>query len=89
VTVQDAEGKTSTVDVTVGETSGNLTEITSGLAEGDEVVLVVFTPGGGNDQRGNGKQTGEFPGGGQFLPGGPQGGTGPQFNQQGGGQTNG
>jgi RND family efflux transporter MFP subunit len=89
VTVQDAEGTTSTVDVTVGETSGNLTEITSGLAEGDEVVLVVFTPGGGNDQRGNGNQTGELPGGGQFLPGGPQGGTAPQFDQQGGGQTNG
>ena len=42
----------STVDVavTVGETSGNLTEITEGLAEGDEVVLAVFTPGGRRDR---------------------------------------
>ncbi len=70
VKVQDAEGTTTTVDVTVGETSGNLTEITDGLAAGDEVVLAVFTPGaGGGTQRGTGNRTGGFPEGGQF-PGG-------------------
>ncbi|WP_034620493.1 efflux RND transporter periplasmic adaptor subunit [Cellulomonas sp. URHE0023] len=87
VTVQDADGRTSTVDVTVGETSGNVTEITAGLAEGDEVVLAVFTPGSGGSGRDN-QQQGELPGGGQFFQL-PEGGTAPQFSEQGGGPTNG
>lgn len=88
VDVQAADGTTSTVDVTVGETSGNLTEITEGLAEGDEVVLAVFTPGSGGTGRDT-QQQGELPGGGQFFQGGPGGGTdtGPQVQQ--GGPTNG
>lgn len=91
VDVQDADGKTTTVDVTVGETSGNLTEITDGLAEGDEVVLAVFTPGTGGTGRDNQQQGGQLPGGGQFFQGDPGGGTvvGPQLSEQGGGPANG
>ncbi|MGY4645429.1 efflux RND transporter periplasmic adaptor subunit [Cellulomonas sp. URHB0016] len=73
VTKVAADGTQSTAEVTVGETSGNLTEITAGLAEGDEVVLAVFTPGGNRSG-----QTGDD---------GPpqlQGGYGPQGGFQGG-----
>jgi len=90
VDVLAADGTTTTTDVTVGETSGDLTEITDGLAEGDEVVLAVFTPGGGSDPRGN--QTGKLPDGGQFFQGGPPGtgGTVPDtVTEQGGGPTDG
>ncbi len=67
VTQVDADGATVDVPVTTGETSGNVTEITDGLAEGDEVVLATFTPGSG----GGGRQQdqGTFPEGG--FPGGP------------------
>jgi len=77
----DADGKTVEVTVTTGETSGNLTEITDGLAEGDEVVLATFTPGQGGTgrQNQNQQQGGQFPDG--AFPGGPQ--------VQQGGQTNG
>jgi macrolide-specific efflux system membrane fusion protein len=77
----DADGKTVEVIVTTGETSGNLTEITDGLAEGDEVVLATFTPGQGGTgrQNQNQQQGGQFPDG--AFPGGPQ--------VQQGGQTNG
>jgi len=67
VTKVATDGTKSTVDVTVGETSGNVTEITSGLAEGDEVVLAVFTPGGNRSGQ-NGEQ------GPQLQYGGPAGG---------------
>lgn len=73
----DADGKTVDVPVTTGETSGNLTEITDGLAEGDEVVLATFTPGTGGTGRQN---QGTFPEGG--FQGGPP-------NIQQGGPTNG
>jgi multidrug efflux pump subunit AcrA (membrane-fusion protein) len=63
-----ADGTQSTVDVTVGETSGTATEITAGLAEGDQVVLAVFTPGGNR----SGQNGDEGPQ--QFQYGGPAGG---------------
>ncbi|KQY24164.1 RND transporter [Cellulomonas sp. Root485] len=79
----DADGELVDVPVTTGETSGNVTEITEGLAEGDEVVLAVFTPGTGGTGRQN---QGTFPEGGfQGVP--PDGGTGPVLQQ--GGPTNG
>lgn len=53
--------------VTVGETVGNLTEITDGLVEGDQVV-VVRTLTGAADADGNGQETGELVPGGGDLP---------------------
>lgn len=76
-----ADGELVDVPVTTGESSGNVTEITEGLAEGDEVVLAVFTPGTG----GSGRQDRELPGGGMVFEGGPGGG--PQLQQ--GGPANG
>lgn len=85
VTVQATDGTQKKVTVTTGETSGNLVEITDGLAEGDAVVLQTFQAGTGNRQSG---QSGQLPGGGD-LPGGfPGGGTFPgggQGGPQGGG----
>ena len=49
VTMLDADGNEASTPVTVGATIGNLTEITEGLAEGDEVVMATFTPGDGNE----------------------------------------
>jgi macrolide-specific efflux system membrane fusion protein len=73
VTQEGADGEQVTTVVTVGETSGTLVEITSGLAEGDEVLVTVFTPGSGGaggtgtDDSGDGtQQQGGFPGGGDF-----------------------
>lgn len=62
VTLVGSDG-TQTTTVEVGETVGELTEILSGLAEGDEVLVAAFTPGEGNDG-----QLGQFPGGGTFTP---------------------
>ncbi|MCS5717057.1 efflux RND transporter periplasmic adaptor subunit [Herbiconiux sp. CPCC 205763] len=76
VTVVDADGGEATKSVAVGETVGNLTEITDGLSEGDLVKVTVFTPTGDGGTGG----TGQFPGGGT-LPDGfdpsqlPSGGT--------------
>ena len=80
-----ATGATTRVDVKTGETSGLLTEVTSGLADGDVVQVPGFTlPGGtgGNNQQqqfrqrlqnGGGFPEGGFPGGGvPNFPGGPQ-----------------
>jgi len=66
VTMLDADGNEVSTPVTVGATAGNLTEITEGLAEGDEVVVATFTPGTGNTGTGTGAgiDTGTFPGGG-------------------------
>lgn len=71
VTLIAADGTKTETAVTVGETADNLTEITAGLAEGDEVLVASFTPGSGN------QGTGGFPGGGAgdfptdgTLPGG-------------------
>ncbi|WP_142160768.1 efflux RND transporter periplasmic adaptor subunit [Cellulomonas sp. SLBN-39] len=89
VTQTDPDGAGTTVPVEVGETSGDLVEIVSGLAEGDEVVMTVFSgrstqsgstdeqqlPGGGQLPEGFEPPTdGSFPGGG--FPGGTGGGNG-------------
>ncbi len=69
VTVIDEDGNQSDVTVEVGETSGDYTEILSGIAEGDEILVASFTPGEGNSG------TGTFPGGGSgTFPGGDSGG---------------
>lgn len=86
-TVEKVTGaKSVKTTVTVGETVGNLTEITKGLATGDKVSETLFTPGKGNTGTGTGTRgnftgggtggtggTGTFPGGGNF--GGTTGGT--------------
>lgn len=64
VTTLDAEGNEVETAVTVGETVGNLTEIVDGLAEGDEVVVTVFTPAGGTNDSGTFEMpSGELPAG--------------------------
>ncbi len=80
------DGKNVTTAVTVGETSGTVTEITKGLSAGDSVLVTVFTPGsgsgsgtgtGGAGGTGQTGQQGQFPGGGEFngtFPGGGEGG---------------
>jgi macrolide-specific efflux system membrane fusion protein len=92
VTQAGEDGEEVTTVVTVGETTGSLVEITSGLEEGDEVLVQVVqrTETGTGGESG---QTGQMPGGGDFDPsqvpegfdpsqmGGPGG--------QGGGQRNG
>jgi membrane fusion protein, macrolide-specific efflux system len=95
VTVVADDGTTTETTVEVGETSGSLVEITSGLAEGDMVQITVFTPGstgtdgGTGGQSGTGGQTGTFPGGGSgTFPGGGTGtgGTGGTGSFPSGGQ---
>ncbi len=53
VTQEGADGEQVTTEVTVGETSGTLVEITGGLAEGDEVLVTAFSPraGSGDEQQ--------------------------------------
>lgn len=65
-------GEPVRTDVEVGTAYGPLTEIVSGLAEGDEVELAGFTrpPGGGGDDDGGDGNTKIFPGGGGPMPGG-------------------
>lgn len=88
-TVDDAGAETEVV-VETGETSGTLIEITSGLAEGDSVVMQVFT-GRASGQDGTEEGTGGFqmPEGGFQMPEGgfqpPTDGSMPQM----GGQQNG
>jgi macrolide-specific efflux system membrane fusion protein len=68
VTQEGADGGTVTTAVTVGETSGNLVEITEGLAEGDEVLVTTFSPraSGSGDGSGSGDTQQGFPGGGEM-----------------------
>lgn len=86
VTVIAEDGTRSEVAVEAGETSGAYTEIVSGIAEGDEVLVATFTPGEGNSG------TGGFPGGGAggFPDGdsgrGFPGGTGQMPGSDGGAQ---
>jgi macrolide-specific efflux system membrane fusion protein len=95
VTVVDADGAETTKSVTVGETVGTLTEITEGLAEGDLVKVIVFTPSGdgsggtGGSGFDRGTITGPFPGG--TLPDGvvPGGGFSGVAPAQGGAVTGG
>jgi multidrug efflux pump subunit AcrA (membrane-fusion protein) len=65
------DGKAVRTDVTVGESFGMQTEVTSGLKEGDEVEVQTTVPGGGGGNR--------TPGGGEnkIFPGGGGGGMGP------------
>ena len=63
VTLIGSDGSRTTTAVEVGETVNGLTEILSGLAEGDEVLVAAFTPGEGNDG-----QIRQLPGGGTFSP---------------------
>lgn len=72
--VADDGSQTETV-VEVGETADSLTEILSGLSEGDEVLVASFTPGEGNAGQG-GEQTGQFPSDGTFPSGDFSGGEG-------------
>ncbi|SEM71614.1 efflux RND transporter periplasmic adaptor subunit [Cryobacterium luteum] len=80
VTLKNADGTEISTPVTVGATVGNLTEITAGLAAGDEVVVAAFTPGSGNagttgtDRTfpGGEMPTGDFPAG--QMPGGTNNG---------------
>lgn len=94
---EDAEGSQVETPVEVGETVGDVTEITSGLAEGDQVLVTVVTRSAGtgtgtssDQQSGNGRtfdpsqMQGGFPGGGQ-MPGDQSG----QGGYPGGGQGNG
>lgn len=80
-----ATGETTRVDIETGETSGMVTEVTSGLAEGDVVQVPGFAgPGGsGGDEdmqefqqqmQERMQNGGGFPGGGQGggFPGAPQ-----------------
>ncbi len=85
VTVVGSDGAETETAVTVGETSGSLTEITGGLAEGDQVQVTVFTPGQGNSGTGGGSGQGGFSG----FPGGgtlPEGFDPSQMGGAGGGQ---
>lgn len=92
VLTQDAEGNQVETPVEVGETVGDLTEITSGLSEGDEVLVTVVTPTQRSSQDGT-DRSGQLPTGfptdfdpSQFQgPGGQSG----QGAFPGGGQGNG
>jgi macrolide-specific efflux system membrane fusion protein len=66
VTQEGADGGTVTTAVTVGETSGNLVEITEGLAEGDEVLVTTFSPRASGSGDGSGDTQQGFPGGGEM-----------------------
>ena len=66
VTQEGADGATVTTAVTVGETSGNLVEITDGLAEGDEVLVTTFSPRASGSGDGSGDTEQGFPGGGEM-----------------------
>lgn len=57
----DAEGGQVSVPVTVGETSGTLTEITDGLSAGDEVLVTIVTQTGGSDRGQEGESGSGFP----------------------------
>ncbi|MFI2754480.1 efflux RND transporter periplasmic adaptor subunit [Cellulomonas sp. P22] len=88
VTQLDADGNEVTVPVETGETSGDVIEILSGIAEGDEVVLTVFQAGGGNGDDGSDQtQDRQMPDGFQPPDGFqmPEGGQMPGGGQMGGG----
>jgi len=87
VVYQSVDGAQRSTVVEVGDTLDNDTVITSGLAEGDEVLVTTTTgtgnrsgSGNGSDQNGGGYRQnggtfpgGTFPGGGQGVFGGSQG----------------
>lgn len=83
VTKVDVDGNEIEQAVTVGETSGNLTEIIEGLEEGDQVKVVVFTPGEGNASGRGGFGSGQMPDFGGEMPDFGNGQM-PDFSQMGG-----
>jgi macrolide-specific efflux system membrane fusion protein len=73
VTLVAEDGTQTETTVTVGETVGDLTEITDGIAEGDEVLVASFTPGEGNTGTTGGLPMpgdGQMPGFGGEMPSG-------------------
>jgi len=87
VTQAGADGKEITTSVTVGETVGDLTEITAGLVEGDEVLVTVVTQTSQDAGTGTEVVPGQLPEG--FDPSQMQLPEGFDPSQFGGGQTNG
>src|SRR5665648_504859 len=87
VTQAGADGKEITTSVTVGETVGDLTEITAGLVEGDEVLVAVVTQTSQDAGTGTQVVPGQFPEG--FDPSQMQLPEGFDPSQFGGGQANG
>lgn len=53
VTMLDDDNNEQTVEVTVGETVGTLTEITAGLSEGDQVLITYAAPSTGESGDGD------------------------------------
>ncbi|WP_162606347.1 efflux RND transporter periplasmic adaptor subunit, partial [Jiangella asiatica] len=69
VTVEVDDGSHVETTVEIGASFGVQTEIVSGLAEGDQVVVTTAVPGrGGGDDGGGSPEEGELPGG--RVPGG-------------------
>ncbi|GAA4801747.1 efflux RND transporter periplasmic adaptor subunit [Nocardioides caeni] len=82
-----AKGTTERVDVETGETSGMLTEITSGLSAGDVVQVPGFTgPGGGGGDEGMQQRMQEMMENGGLPGGEPPAGGFPGGGFPGGGQ---
>ncbi len=74
-------GTAREVDVEIGAIGATWTEITSGLGDGDEVVLADLReplPGSATDSSGSSGASGQGPGGGTFTFPGGAGGSGPQ-----------
>ena len=94
VTVVASDGTQKKTTVKTGDTADDYTEITSGLSEGDSVLVASFTPRGASGDSGTQNSqngTGRFPGGGEMpsggFPGGSTGGQGGGFpGGQGGNQ---
>lgn len=70
VTQLDESGNEVSTPVTVGETSGNVTEITDGLAEGDSVLIRVVQRSGQQSDGDSGSRQGGYgyPGGDGQMP---------------------
>ncbi len=88
VTVVDADGVETVTTIEIGETDATVTEILSGVVEGDSVLVATFTPGEGNSGQTGGDFGGTLPDGGSFPGGGemPSGGQGGQGGFGGGPQ---
>ncbi|WP_062312975.1 efflux RND transporter periplasmic adaptor subunit [Demequina rhizosphaerae] len=81
VTVVDDAGAEEQREVTLGDTIGSYTEVLDGLEEGELLAVAAAASGGSgsdsNDDSGDLRMNGEFPGGGEMPTGGQMpGGTG-------------